>query len=406
MSLPVREQFPILQQTLPKGLPVTFLDTAASAQKPQCVIDREAEVYERFYANAYRGVYRFGAEVDEQLEATREAIRQLIHAENASDIAFTAGATLSLNMIAQGWQSQLRSGDEIVISLLEHHANLVPWQVVAQRTGAVLKYLPLTETGELDLAQCAAVISPRTRVVAVTGMSNVLGTLPPLQALAKLAHAAGAIFVVDAAQSVPHLPTDVQELGIDFLACSGHKLYGPSGVGFLYGRPDLLDRLDPLVFGGHMIDRVELQSSTYTAPPARFEAGTLPIAPAIALRTAIEFLQNIGFAPLHTHELELTRYAHERLSHIPGLRIYGPPPERKGAIVTFTMAGAAAEDIAHLLDRRGVFVRHGHHCAMPLHDWLGVPATVRASFGLYNSREDIDRLADALLFVRERLRLD
>ncbi|MCA9091002.1 MAG: SufS family cysteine desulfurase [Planctomycetaceae bacterium] len=404
--LDVRNQFPIFDHPLPKGQPVTFLDTAASAQKPQTVIDREREVCERYYANAYRGVYRFGAMVDEELEASREAVRKLLGAESRDELAFTAGATMSLNVIANGWgRRHLQPGDEILLSVLEHHANFVPWQQVVAATGAKLRFIPLTPAGELDLSD-PELFNNRTRIVAVTGMSNVLGTLPPLAELSQRAHAVGAILVVDAAQSLPHGPIDVVATGIDFLACSGHKLYGPTGVGILYGRKELLAETDPLIFGGHMIDQVHQDHSTWADPPARFEAGTLPIVQAIALRPALEFMESVGYEAMHAHELELTQAAHAQLAEIPGIQIYGPPPERKGSIVSFTMEGAAAEDIAHLLDRKGVFVRHGHHCTMPLHTWLGVPATVRASFGVYNNLDDVQRLADALRYVRQRLKLD
>lgn len=403
----VREQFPILQQTLKNDLPVTFLDSGASAQRPQCVIDREKEVAESFYANAYRGVYRFGALVDEQLEATREAVRDFINAEHADEIAFVSGSTMGLNLIAFGWgKHNLQPGDEIVVSLLEHHANFVPWQQVAKQTGAVLRLMPLTEDGQIDLSQLDDVLSNRTKVVAVTGMSNVLGTMPPLKLLSQKAHACGAVFVVDGAQSVPHVATDVRGDGVDFLVFSGHKCYGPSGVGVVYGRKELLEQTQPILFGGHMVDQVRVEESTWAAPPARFEAGTLPIIPVIALRTAIEFVRDIGFTAIHQQEQELLALAHQALGEVTGVRIYGPGPAAKGPIVSFTMDGAAAEDVAHLLDRKGVFVRHGHHCAMPLHNWLNVPATIRASFGVYTNTEDIHRLADALRYVRQRLRLD
>ncbi|WP_437205001.1 aminotransferase class V-fold PLP-dependent enzyme [Planctomicrobium sp. SH664] len=401
-----RRQFPIFSQTLPKEVPVTFLDSAASAQKPQVVIDVERQVYETHYANAYRGVYRFGAQIDDELEASRESIRALIGAEDSHEVIFTSGSTLALNMIAFGWgRTHLQAGDEILLSLLEHHANFVPWQRVAQETGATLRFLPLTSQGELDLSQLDQCIGPRTRIVTVTGMSNVLGTMPDIEALSRAAHAVGAVLVVDGAQSVPHGGTDVVRQGIDFLVFSGHKLYGPTGVGVLYGRKELLTKMQPMVFGGHMIEAVHRDVSTFAAPPARFEAGTIPIVQAIALKTAIDYVSGLGFAEIHAHEIALTEYAHARLGEVPGMKIYGPEPARKGPIVSFTMEGAHPEDLAQLLDRKGVFVRHGHHCTMPLHEWLGVSATVRASFGLYNTRDDVDRLVAALLFARQRLRL-
>lgn len=402
----VRRDFPILHKPLPKGLPLVFLDSASSTQKPQAVMDRESEVYGNFYANAYRGVYRFGALVDEALEASRTAVQTLLNAESRDEIIFTAGTTMGLNIVAAGWgRSQLKPGDEILLSELEHHANLVPWQQVARQTGAHVRFFPLTDDLQLDLQQLDRVLTERTKVVAVTGMSNVTGTQPPIAELARRAHAVGAVIVVDGAQSVPHQATDVQAMGIDFLAFSGHKLFGPSGVGMLYGRRDLLDKMEPLLFGGHMISQVTCEGSTWAAPPAKFEAGTLPIAQGIALGAAVEYLRQIGFGAIQAHEHALLEYAHQRLAAIPGLKIYGPPIDKKGAIVSFTIDGAHAEDLAQLLNRRGVFVRHGHHCTMPLHAKLKVAATVRASFALYNTLAEVDALVDALQFARERLRL-
>jgi cysteine desulfurase/selenocysteine lyase len=402
----IRAQFPILGRPLPKGLRLAFLDTAASAQKPQCVIDKEQEVYETCYANAYRGVYRFGAIVDEQMEAARSRIAGFIGAASPDEIIFTSGATMSLNLVAQTWAREfVGQGDEIVLNEMEHHANLVPWQMVARERGAILKFIPLTEQGELDLAQLDQVLTPRCKLVAVTGMSNMLGTINPVEELARRAHAVGAIIVVDGAQSIPHGPVNVQRMGIDFLAFSGHKIYGPSGVGVLYGRQELLEAMPPFLGGGHMIDRVYTTHSTWSAPPAKFEAGTPPIAQVIALGTAIEWFQSLDAAELHEHERQLTRLAWDALMQFPGMKIHGPPPVRRGGILTFTMQGAHPEDLAQLLDRKGVFVRHGHHCTMPLHDRLGVSATVRASFGVYTNSEDIQQLYEGLQFAREKLRL-
>lgn len=402
----IRRDFPILNKPLPKGLPVTYLDSGSSAQKPQCVIDKESEVYENYYANAYRGVYRFGALVDEQLEGTREKTRQLINAKHVDEVLFTSGSTMSLNLVASGWgRRHLQPGDEILLNEMEHHANFVPWQQLALQTGATCRFIPLTDDGRLDLARLDEVLTTKTKVLAVTGMSNVLGTINPVKELAAKAHAVGAIIVVDGAQSVPHMVTDVADADIDFLAFSAHKLYGPSGVGILYGKQELLAETDPILFGGHMIDRVYRDHSTWAAAPAKFEAGTGQIAQAIALGTAIDYVAAIGFEAMHTHEQALTRYAHQRLNELRGMRIYGPSPEHKGAIVSFTIDGAHPEDLAQLLDRRGVFVRHGHHCTMPLHDLLGVSATVRASFGIYSTMADIDALLDALEFALGRLRI-
>ena len=402
----IRSQFPILHRPLPKGVRLAFLDTAASAQKPQCVIDKESEVYETCYANAYRGVYRFGSIVDEQLEATRARVARFIGAESPEEVIFTSGSTMSLNLVAMTWaRAFLNAGDEILLNEMEHHANLVPWQMVAQERGAVLKFIPLTEDGQLDLNTLDRILTPRCKLVAVTGMSNMLGTINPVDELARRAHAVGAIIVVDGAQSVPHLPVNVREAGIDFLAFSGHKIYGPSGVGILYGRKELLEAMPPFLGGGHMIDRVYTTHSTWSAPPAKFEAGTPAIAQAIALGTAVEWVEQVGLPAAHEYEQGLTQRAWDALMQIPGMKIYGPPPSQRGGILSFTLAGAHPEDLAQLLDRKGVFVRHGHHCTMPLHDKLGVSATVRASFGVYTNDEDIAQLVEAIHFAREKLRL-
>jgi len=401
----VRADFPILQQTLPKGLPVTYLDTAASAQKPQCVIDKECEVYEQYYANAYRGVYRFGAMVDEALEESRSTIARFIGADSPDDVIFTSGSTMSLNLVAHGWGRKfVQAGDEILLNEMEHHANIVPWQMLAREVGATLKFLPLTPDGRLDMSRLDEFLTGRTKLVAVTGMSNVLGTINPLAELAERAHAVGAVIVVDGAQSVPHVATRVVQDGIDFLVFSGHKLYGPSGVGVLYGRRELLEAMDPFLGGGHMIERVFHDHSTWSLPPAKFEAGTLPIAQAIALRTAVDYVDSVGLEAAHSHEQELLKLAIAGLSAIPGWRGLGPAPEFKGAILSFVIDGVHPEDLAQLLDLRGVYVRHGHHCTMPLHDRLGLPASVRASFGMYSDAGDVERLVAAVESACHKLR--
>ncbi|MCA9025801.1 MAG: SufS family cysteine desulfurase [Planctomycetaceae bacterium] len=403
----VRAQFPALHHKLEGGVPVTFLDSASSAQKPQCVIDKEREVYEQYYANAYRGVYRYGDRVSRELEHSREQIRQFIGAASTDEVVFTSGTTAGINLVANAWGRKfLKAGDEVVLNEMEHHANIVPWQWVAQQMGAVIRYWPLTTDGQLDIDAADQVMSEKTKLVAVTGMSNVLGTVPPLAEVISKAKAVGALVLVDGAQSVPHMPTHVANDHIDFLAFSGHKLYGPSGIGALYGRRELLDVMDPFLCGGHMIDRVSTDGFTVAHLPAKFEAGTLPIAQAIALGRAIEFVTDLGFCPIHRHEQSVLRHAWDRLKKVPGLTIYGPGTSQRGAIISFTLEDVAAQDVAQLLDLKGVFVRHGHHCTMPLHERLGVPATVRASFGMYNTKDDVDVLVDALHFVREELKLD
>lgn len=403
----VRSDFPILSQKLENGSPVVFLDSAASAQKPTVVYEKEAEIYRTHYANAYRGVYEFGAQIDEELEASRETVREFLNAASTREIVFTSGTTMSLNMVAQTWGRKfVNKGDEILLTEMEHHANIVPWQMVAAEKGATLKYLPLTDDGQLDLARVPEFLTERTKVLAVTAMSNMLGTINPLEVLSAAAKEAGAIFVVDAAQFVPHGPIDVQALDIDFLALSGHKIFGSTGIGILYGQERHLEEMPPFLGGGHMISEVHHDHSTWAELPAKFEAGTIPIAQAISLGTAINYVNNLGWENLHRHEQELAAYAWEQLQTVPGVTIYGPGLEQRGAIFSFTMQGAHPEDIAQLLNRKGVFVRHGHHCTMPLHSLLGISASVRASFAMYNTREEVDALIAALHFTRDRLRLN
>jgi len=401
----IRAQFPIFDRLLPNGQPLIFLDSAASAQKPRCVIEKERECYERYYANAYRGDYQFGVHIDEELEATRAKVRDFIGAPASEEIIFTAGSTMSINLVANAWGRKfLRAGDEILLTQMEHHANLVPWQQIAHATGATLRYIPLASDWQLDLDRLDEVLIARTKIIALSGMSNVLGTIPPVREIAAKAHKRGALVLVDGAQSVPHLATNVRDLDIDFLAFSAHKLYGPSGVGVLWGRRQLLEAMDPFICGGHMISEVFWDHSTWAAIPAKFEAGTLPIAQAIALGAAVDFVTGIGMPAIQAHDAELTAYAHERLATVPGLRIFGPGPAHKGPIVSFALEGVHPQDLANLVDRKGVAVRHGHHCTMPLHSLLGVPATTRASFGVYTTRGDIDALVEAIEFARQKLR--
>lgn len=402
----VRRDFPIFARLLPKQIPLTFLDSGASAQKPTCVLDKEREVYEQYYANAYRGVHQFGARVSDELEAVRQKVQHFIGAQSADEIIFTSGTTMSINLVAQGWGRKFLSpGDVIVINELEHHANISPWQFVAEATGAKVEFIPLTEDGRLDMDGFEAILTRRPRMVAVTSMSNVLGTINPIGEICARAKAAGTLVLVDAAQSAPHESLNVSELGIDFLAFSGHKLFGPSGTGVLFGRAELLDAMDPVLCGGHMIDTVTRSHSTWADPPAKFEAGTPAISQIVGLGAAIDYVTSIGFDAIQAHEHDLLTYATDQLNQIPGLEIFGPAVEYKGPIVSFAIERMAAEDLAQLLSRKGVFVRHGHHCAMPLHEWLGVPATTRASFAMYNTRADVDALIDGIQFARQRLRL-
>ncbi len=401
----VRAEFPVLMQSLEKGLRPVYLDSGASAQKPRAVIAKEREVEEQYFANAYRGRYSFGARIDDELEGARTKIAEFLNAASSSQIVFTPGATAGLNMVAFGWGRRfVQAGDEILTTLMEHHANLVPWQQLARERQAILRFIPLTSDGRLDSERLGEVLNERTKIVAVCGMSNVLGTVNPIAELVRRAHQFGACVVVDGAQSVPHLTTDVQQTPMDFLCFSGHKLYGPTGVGVIYGRSERLEEMDPILFGGHMIERVWPDHSTWAAPPARFEAGTLPIVQAIALGAAIDWIRQHGLDRIHRHEQSLLRDLTTRMQSLPGMTIYGPDTPHKGAIVSFRIAGLHPEDLAAMLDRRAVFTRHGHHCTMPLHDLLGVSATTRVSLGAYNTTEDLDALLEAVQFAFQKLR--
>ncbi|MEO2016260.1 MAG: SufS family cysteine desulfurase [Fuerstiella sp.] len=403
--LQVRGQFPVLNQVLDDGLTPVYLDSGASAQKPQLVIDKEREVEEQYFANAYRGRYRFGARIDEELENARQKIATFVSAESPQQIAFTSGTTATLNAVAFGWGTHhVGAGDEILITEMEHHANFVPWQQLAIQRQATLRFIPMTDDGQLDMNRLDEVLTKKTKLLAVGGMSNVLGTVNPIKELAARAHEVGAIIVVDAAQSVPHQVTNVVADDVDFLIFSGHKLYGPTGVGILYGKADRLNEMQPILFGGHMIDRVYKDNSTWAAPPARFEAGTLPIVQAIALGTAVDWISELGVEAIHKHEQRLLRSATEQLQQIPGLTIYGPAVDHKGAIISFRIEDVHPEDLGIMLDRRAVLTRHGHHCAMPLHDLLGVSATTRASFAAYNTEDDVAELISAIEYGCAELR--
>ncbi len=403
----IRNDFPILGRPMADGTPLVYLDSASSAQKPRVVIDALSECYETYYANAHRGVYQFGVKIDEALEGARERIARMIGAERPEEVIFTSGTTMSINLVAQAWgRSRLSEGDEVLVNEMEHHANLVPWQQVTRQTGATLRHIPLTDDGRLDLGRLDECLGSRTRLVAVTGMSNVLGTINPIGRLVEAARAVGAVVLVDGAQSVPHAAVDVSNPQVDFLAFSGHKLYGPSGVGVLYGRREWLEQMDPFLFGGNMISEVGLTESSWAELPAKFEAGTLPVAQAIALGTAVDYVDGIGFDEIGRIERALLAEAQQRLSEIPDLLVHGPAVEHKGAIVSFSDQRVHPHDMAELLKRKGVAVRAGHHCTMPLHSRLGVPATTRASFAPYNDSSDIDVLVDGIQYARKTLRRD
>ncbi len=399
----IRAEFPILARQV-RGRPLVYLDSAASAQKPACVIEAEAAVYRDEYANIHRGAYMFSERTTARYEAARETVRRFLNAADKREVVFTRNATEAINLVAATWgRANLGEGDEILVTELEHHANIVPWQMLAQETGAVLRPVPVGDDGRFLMDAFEDALGPRTRLVAVAHMSNVLGTVLPVAEIAKRARDAGAAVLIDGAQAVCHAAVDVQAIGCDFYVFSGHKLYGPTGIGALYGRRELLEAMPPYQGGGDMIRQVSFAGTTWAPPPAKFEAGTPAIAQAIALGAAIDYVEGLGLAAIAAHEHDLLTHATQRLSAIPGLRIHGTAPG-KGAVISFTLDDAHPHDIATVLDRHGVAVRAGHHCAQPLMDRLGVPATARASFGLYNTREEVEALAGALEKVEEMFR--
>ncbi|HTJ80987.1 MAG TPA: cysteine desulfurase [Polyangiaceae bacterium] len=398
----VRADFPIFEQTI-HGKPLAFLDSAASSQKPRQMLEAMTTFYETSYANVHRGVYVLAERATAALEGAREKVRALINAPDAREIIFVRNATEAINLVAYAWgMTNLGPGDIVIVSELEHHSNFVPWQYVAGRTGAQLRMLPLTEDGELDLSALDPIAREGTvKVVATNQVSNSLGTINPIPKLAAWAHEQGAIFVCDGAQATPHLAIDVQALGVDFFAISGHKMCGPSGIGALWGRGELLLRMEPFLTGGHMIQSVRLEKTTWGELPHKFEAGTAPMAEAVGLGAAIDYLSDLGFDAIAAHEHELAEYALGRLSELPWLTLYGPPADRRAGIVSFNVEGIHPHDVAQILDMQGVAIRAGHHCCQPLMQKLGVAATNRASFYLYTVREEIDQLVDGLHTVRK-----
>jgi cysteine desulfurase/selenocysteine lyase len=400
--LALRREFPILRQQV-HGKPLAFLDSAASSQKPARVIAALEDYYERYNANVHRGVYSLSEEATFAFERARGKAAKFVGAGSPKEIVFTRNTTEAINLVARAWgDANVRAGDHILLSVMEHHSNLVPWQMLAQRTGAQLDYLRVDGQGRLVLEDLDALLTERTKLVAVTHQSNVLGTINPVRQLAARAHDVGALVLVDAAQSAPHMPVDVQALGVDFLAFSGHKMCAPTGIGALWGRRKLLEAMPPFLGGGSMIKTVTLYETTYADIPARFEAGTPAIGEAIALGEAVDFLSGLGMDKIYAHEQHLLAYALERLSQVEGLRIYGPTTlEARGAAVSFTLEDIHPHDVAAVLDGEGVAVRAGHHCCQPLHATLDIPATTRASFYLYNIPEEVDRLVAGLEKARK-----
>ena len=394
--------FPILNQKI-NGEPLIYFDSAATSQKPQFVIDAITGYYQNDNANVHRGIYELSQRATNLYEKARDKVQKLIHAKRREEVLFTRGTTESLNWLASTYGVEnVKQGDEILLSYMEHHSNIVPWQQLAKRVGASLKYIALKEDGTLDLADAEAKLSDKTKIVSVTHASNVLGVVNPIKKLAQMAHEHGAIMIADGAQSVPHMAIDVQEMGVDFFAFSGHKMLGPTGIGVLYGRYDVLNQMQPAQFGGEMIEFVDLHEATFQPLPWRFEAGTPNIAGAIGLGAAVDYLTNIGMFEVAKYEQSLVDYALPKLKSIDGLTVYGPQEsEQHTGVIAFNIAGIHAHDLATALDQEGIAVRAGHHCAQPLMHYLDVAATVRVSFYIYNTRQEIDRFVATLGKIKE-----
>lgn len=388
----VRESFPILSRTV-YGKPLIYLDNGATTQKPLCVLDAMREEYLNVNANVHRGVHWMSQQATDLHEAARETVRKFINARSTTEIVFTRGTTESLNLVASSFvEGCMKEGDEVIVSTMEHHSNIVPWQLQEQRKGIVLKVIPMTDEGELQLEEYEKLFTERTKLVSVTQVSNVLGTINPVKEMIRIAHEHGVPVVVDGAQSVPHFAVDVQDLDCDFLAFSGHKVYGPTGVGVLYGKEEWLDRLPPYQGGGEMIERVSFEKTTFERPPLKFEAGTPDYIATHGLATALDYVTSLGMDNILAHEQDLTRYALQQLREIEGMHIYGHRNDSGDAVISFNVGDIHHMDLGTLLDQLGIAVRTGHHCAQPLMDCLGILGTVRASFGLYNTREEVDVL--------------
>jgi cysteine desulfurase / selenocysteine lyase len=397
-----RADFPILAREVRPGVPVVYLDSTATSQKPLAVIEAMNDYYRRSNANVHRGIHALAEEATALYEGGRQRVAKFINAYSAKEIIFTRNTSEAINLVAYSWgRANIRAGDVIVLTEMEHHSNLVPWQMLAAERGARLEFIPVTDEGELDLDVFDALLLLSPRLVGLAHMSNVLGTINPVTDIAAKAHAAGALVLVDGAQSVPHLPVDVQTLGADFLAFSGHKMCGPTGIGVLWGRQALLEDMPPFLGGGDMIKRVYLREFKPAELPHKFEAGTPAIAEAVGLGVAVDYLTGIGMEAIRAHEAEVIAYALERLEEVPGVKVYGPPAEKKGGVAAFTLNGIHAHDVAQVLDRDGIAVRAGHHCAMPLHDRYQLTATARASFYLYNTLPEVDKLIDGLYKVKK-----
>jgi cysteine desulfurase/selenocysteine lyase len=398
----IRKDFPILEREIRKDVPLIYLDSTATTQKPHQVLQAMNEYYRGYNANVHRGVHTLAEEATQAYENSRQRVAEFINAPTSREIVFTRNTTEAINLIAQTWgRTFLREDDLVILTEMEHHSNLVPWQIISAEKGIRLEFIPITENGLLDLEVYKYLLEQKPRLISFTHMSNVLGTINPAKEIISMAHQAGAITVVDGAQSVPHFPVDVQDIDADFLAFSAHKLCGPTGIGVLYGKSELLNLMPPFLGGGEMIKRVFLRSFTPNEIPHKFEAGTPAIAEAIGLHAAINYISDIGMENIASHEREIITYALDRLAEVPGVSVLGPEADRKGGVAAFTFATVHPHDVAQVLDQFGIAVRAGHHCAMPLHEKFNIPATTRASFYLYNSFNEVDRLIDGLYSVRK-----
>jgi cysteine desulfurase/selenocysteine lyase len=402
----IRGDFPILSREIRPGVGLVYLDSTATSQKPIQVLEAMDRFYRRSNANIHRGIHQLAEEATAQYEDARHKVAAFIGASSVREVIFTRNTTEAINLVAQTWgRAFLNPGDRLILTEMEHHSNLVPWQMLAAERGLILDFIPVTPHGLLDLEEYRRLLGLGPRLVAFTHMSNVLGTINPAAEMIRLAHQAGAVVLVDAAQSVPHLPVEVTTLGADFLAFSSHKMCGPTGIGALYGKRDLLEAMPPFLGGGDMIKRVSLTSFTPNELPYKFEAGTPAIAEAIGFGAAVDYLQGVGMEAIAAHETEIITYALERLEEIPGVTVYGPAAEHKGGIAAFTINGIHAHDVSQILDMDGIAIRAGHHCAMPLHTKLDLAATSRASFYLYNTLQEVDRLVDGIYKVKTIFRV-
>jgi cysteine desulfurase/selenocysteine lyase len=398
----IRQDFPILSRQVRPGVPLVYLDSTATSQKPTAVIDAMDGFYRSHNANIHRGIHTLAEEATAAYEAARQKVATFIGASQARQIVFTRNATESINLVAATWgRANLRPGDLIILTEMEHHSNLVPWQILAAEKSLRLEFIPVTEQGLLDLDEYRRLLELKPRLVAFTHMSNVLGTINPANEIIQLAHQAGALTLVDGAQSVPHFPVSVADLDVDFLAFSAHKMCGPTGIGVLYGRKELLESMPPYMGGGDMIKRVFLRTFVPNEIPHKFEAGTPAIAEAVGLGAAVDYLTSLGMTAIADHEQQVMAYALERLEEVPGVKIFGPSAEKKGGVVSFTFEGVHPHDVSQILDSEGIAIRAGHHCAMPLHDKFHLPATARASFYLYNTTSEVDKLIEGLYKVKK-----